>query len=68
MQEHSDECEISVGPLHGVTMGREPGAKTNLYSFNQTCCSIQGTKFRHLWAHTMCQGKTSPTTVRVKTP
>jgi len=56
MQEYRDECEISE-ILYGVTMGREPGVKTNLYSCNQTCCSTQGTKFRHLWAHTMCQGK-----------
>ena len=54
-------------PLYRVTMGREPGAKTNLYNPNQTCCSTQGTKFRHLWAHTKCQGKTSPITVRGKT-
>ena len=29
-------------------MGREPGAKINLYNCNQICCSIEGTKFRHL--------------------
>ena len=54
-------------PLYRVTMGREPGAKTNLYNSNQTCYSTQGTKFRHLWAHTMCQGKTSLITAREKT-
>jgi len=26
-------------PLYRVTMGTEPGAKTNLDNSNQTCCS-----------------------------